>query len=88
MATALPMKGGAGNFAIDKCEEFVDEMGDREGTIIVKSDQESAIEYLIKGIVERRGEGKTIVEESPTQSSGSNGIVERAVQEIEGGLGR
>ena len=33
-----------------------------------------------------RGEGKTIVEESPVQSKGSPGIAERAVQEIEGGL--
>ena len=36
--------------------------------------------------MERRGEGKTIIEESPKQSSGSNGIVERALQEIEGGI--
>ena len=45
-----------------------------------------SIEYLVKGIVESRGEGKTIVEESPVQSHASNGVVERAVQEIEGGI--
>eukprot|EP00973_Karenia_brevis_P022352 3076035-Karenia_brevis.AAC.1 len=35
-------------------------------------------------IREDRTRGKTIVEEVPKKSKGSNGIVERAVQEIEG----
>ena len=30
--------------------------------------------------------GRTILEESPKQSTGSNGVVERAAQEIEGGI--
>ena len=34
--------------------------------------------------MENREEGRTVVEESPVKSSGSNGVVERAVQEIEG----
>ena len=38
----------------------------------------------MKELVEARAEGKTHVEESPTGSSGSNGIVEREVQEVEG----
>ena len=46
--------------------------------------QEESIKYLIKGIQEGRPEGRTIVEESPVKSSGSNGGVERAVQELEG----
>ena len=86
MATTVPMKGGTGMFAIDKCMEFVEELGDKEGTIIIKTDQENSIEYMVKGIVEARGEGKTIVEESPVNSHESNGVVERAVQEIEGGI--
>ena len=90
MATAVPMKGGTGRFAVDKCNDFIEEMGDREGTIIVKTDQEPSIEYLIKGIVEQRPEGRTIVEEAALQgreeNKGGNGIVERAVQEVEGGF--
>eukprot|EP00973_Karenia_brevis_P052751 7330993-Karenia_brevis.AAC.1 len=39
---------------------------------------------LIRGIQEERKEGKTVVEESPVKVKGSNGVVERAVQEIEG----
>ena len=62
--------------------------GDQAGTVVVKTDQEAAIEFLVKEIVkeivEERAEGRTLVEESPTKSSGSNGIVEREVQEIEG----
>ena len=34
--------------------------------------------------MEARPGGKTVVEESPVKSSGSNGIVEKGVQEIEG----
>ena len=43
--------------------------------------------FLVKDIVRERGDEKgcrTIVEQSPVASSGSNGLVERAVQSIEG----
>ena len=66
--------------------EFFEENGDSQGTIILKTDQEPAMEYLMKELVEARPEGRTIVEEAPKQSKGSNGIVERAAQEIEGGI--
>eukprot|EP00973_Karenia_brevis_P041884 5797802-Karenia_brevis.AAC.1 len=39
---------------------------------------------LVRSIQEERGEGKAVVEEAPKKVKGSNGIVERAVQEIEG----
>ena len=84
MATAVPTKGASGKFSVDKCLEFIDENGDREADIIVKTDQEPSIQYLIKDLLEERRDGKTIVEESPTKSSGSNGIVERGVQDVEG----
>ena len=77
MATTVPMKGSSGKFSVDKCMEFLDENGDREGTILVKTDQEPAIEFLVKELVEARPEGRTIVEESPKESKGSNGDVER-----------
>ena len=35
-------------------------------------------------MIEAREEGRTIVEESPVKSSGSNGRAERAVQTLEG----
>ena len=63
------------------------ECGDQSVGVVIKMDQEAAIRYLVKDIVAktRKEPGcRTIVEESPVASSGSNGIVERAVQTIEG----
>ena len=84
MATAVPTKGTTGVFSTDKVVEFIDECGCQHADIIVKTDQEPAIESLIKDVKESRGGQRTLVEESPVQSHGSNGIVERAVQAIEG----
>eukprot|EP00973_Karenia_brevis_P085715 11890750-Karenia_brevis.AAC.1 len=39
---------------------------------------------LVRSIQEERVEGKTVVEEAPKKAKGSNCIVERAAQEIEG----
>eukprot|EP00973_Karenia_brevis_P052495 7293901-Karenia_brevis.AAC.1 len=41
------------------------------------------MKYLVIGMGDERGHGKTIVEEAPVAVKGSNGVVERAVQEIE-----
>ena len=86
MATAVPNKGASGRFGTDKCLEFSEENGDGDNNVIVKKDQEPSMEYLFKDIRDQRPEGRTIPEESPVKSSGSNGIVERGVQEIEGGI--
>ena len=61
--------------------QFMDEVGDQAVEVIVKSDQERSIQFLVKDLIDQRKEGKTIPEESPVQSSGSNGVVERGVQE-------
>ena len=84
MASTVPVKGSSGKFGVDKCLEFIEENGDRDSNIIVKTDQEPSIECLMKDLIEHRVNGKTIPEESPVKSSGSNGVVERGVQEIEG----
>ena len=76
------MKGASGKFRTDKVLEFIEENGDREREVILKTDQEAAAEYLKKDILEERGEAKTIPEASPVTSSSSNGLVERAVQEV------
>ena len=92
MAEAVPVKGvGSGRFIVDRCLDFIKENGDAERDILIKTDQEPAIQLLIKEVVEARAEGKTLVEESPVKltasSSGSAGVVERAVQEMEGKIG-
>jgi hypothetical protein len=82
-ATAVPTKGSTGRFTIKKMLEFVEELGDGSQQIVVKTDQEPSIEAVVGELVKEREEGRTIVEESPKQSSGSNGIVERCVQGTE-----
>eukprot|EP00973_Karenia_brevis_P074422 10339972-Karenia_brevis.AAC.1 len=84
MATTVLQKGGRGMFAIDQCLDFVHENGDAKVDILVKSDTEEAMKLLIKSIQEERNESRTVVEEAPKKVKGSNGAVERAVQEIEG----
>jgi hypothetical protein len=87
MAAVVPEKGSKGKFVADKVLEFITECGNLKGDIVIKTDQEPAIKYLAKDIVLERGNEpgcRTIIEESPVGSSGSNGVVERAVQSVEG----
>eukprot|EP00973_Karenia_brevis_P002847 386287-Karenia_brevis.AAC.1 len=42
------------------------------------------MKLLVRSVQEERQESKTVVEELPKGSKGGNGVVERAVQEIEG----
>eukprot|EP00973_Karenia_brevis_P013073 1774155-Karenia_brevis.AAC.1 len=74
MATTVPHKGGRGGFAVDKCLDFMAEAGDHSGDILIKSDAEEAMRLLVKMIKEDRVKGKTVVEETPKGSKGSNGI--------------
>ena len=85
-ATAVPTKGLSGKFAVDRALEFLAEVGHMDRQVIIKNDQEPSIQYFIKDMVESRVSGRTHLEESPVKSSGSNGVVERAAQEIEGRL--
>ena len=52
----------------------------------MKNDQEPSIQYLFKDVRDQRPEGRTTPEESPVRSIGSNGVVERGVQEVGGGI--
>ena len=85
-ATAVPTKGSSGMFVVDKAVEFVEDTGDSSNVILLKTDQENSMKYFVKDFIEAREEGKTIPEESPVGSSGSNGIVERGVQAVVGQL--
>ena len=74
MAAVLPSKGSTGKFAADRAMEFITECGNESGDIIIKTDQEAAIKYLVKALVTERGDEKgsrTIVEETPVGSKGS-----------------
>ncbi len=63
-------KGPSGKFTVDKALEFIAEVGDMDGKIRIKNDQEPIIQYFIKGLVESRESGRSILEESPVKSSG------------------
>ena len=80
----VPTKGSDGSFAARQAIELMNECGNKDVDIILKTDQEPAIKYLVDDIMKNRTGAKTIPEESPKKSSGSNGIVERAVQTVEG----
>eukprot|EP00973_Karenia_brevis_P026122 3605150-Karenia_brevis.AAC.1 len=43
MATTVPQKGGRGMFAVDKCIDFIEEVGDSKRDILIKSDTEEAM---------------------------------------------
>ena len=85
MATVVPEKGSSGRFSAGKCLEFMEECGDGNCDVIVKTDQEPSIGILVQDIKEMR-ESRTVVEESPVGSHQSNGIIERSVQGVEGQL--
>ena len=84
MATAIPSKGGSGAYSVDKCVEFIEANGEKDAAIIIRSDQEASMQILVQEIIVNRNQARTVVEVSPSQSSGSNGVVEPAVQKIAG----
>ena len=87
MATIVPGKGSKGKFVADQVWDFIAECGYKSEDIVLKTDQEPAIKYLVKDMVLERGDEpgcRTLLGESPVGSSGSNGVVGRAVQTIEG----
>ena len=82
-AVVVPAKGSTGRYAARMVLDFIQECGDKDRDVIVKSDQEPAIKALVNDICMARTGAKTIMENSPVGSKGSNGIVERTVQMVE-----
>jgi hypothetical protein len=82
-AVVVPSKGATGSYAARMVLELVNECGDRDQDIILKTDQEPAIQFLVDDVCVNRTGARTIKELSPKGSKGSNGIVERAVQSVE-----
>ena len=82
-AIVVPSKGSTGRYAARMVMDLIGECGDKDQAIIVKTDQEPAIKFLVDDVCTARTGAKTIVEQAPKRSKGSNGIVERAVQSVE-----
>ena len=88
MSIMVPAKGRE-QFAVDRAVSFIEEIGFLHQDLIVKSDQESSVRAVVEEVGTARaalGSGKWIVEHSPVGSSQSNGVVERAVQSVQGQL--
>ena len=85
MSTVVPSKS-SGKFVIERVWAFMKELGIEGGDVIVKTDQEPAIKYLVEEIARRKAEvgGRWIRENSPVESHASNGVVERGIQSVEG----
>ena len=79
----MPSKGSTGRYAARMVIDLIEECGDKDRAIIVKSDQEPAIQFLVDDVCMFRTGANMIVEQAPKGSKGSNGIVERAVQSTE-----
>ena len=65
---------------------FLREIGCLQCDVVAKSDQEPAITSIVSEVGRIRaasGGGSYIVESSPVGSSGSNGVVERAIRSVE-----
>ena len=63
--------------------ELINECGDKDQDVILKTDQEPAIKFLVDDVCVNRTGARTIKECARQGSKGSNGIVERAVQSVE-----
>ena len=53
------------------------------GKLILKGDQENAIEDLMREVARHRGDLETVLEFSPVRDSSGNGLAEKGVQILE-----
>ena len=84
MALSAPLQTErtTGQFAAKRVMAFLKEIGLKGRELILK-EQEQAMKAVIDDVMKLRTGTRTIPEQSPVKSSGSNGIVERAIQSVE-----
>ena len=83
MASIVPIKGSSNEFPARRINAFIRELGLEGQDVVLRSDQEPALQDLLREVGKRRIPAKTFYEVSPVGSSASNGIAERGVQTIE-----
>ena len=69
-ATTVPAKGGKGRFDVNRILEFIAECGDGSNDIILKSDQEPSMQFLLKEVMLERGSASDLA-----PARGSSGIL-------------
>ena len=75
-------KGSGTQEAVDQVLRDLRRM-EHHGTIVVKTDQESAIIDLLRAVSKERGEARTVFATAARSDSKGNGEAEKAVQSIE-----
>ena len=84
MASVVPVKGSSHEFPAKRINAFVRELGLEAQDLVLRSDQEPALQDLLAEVDRRRVPAKTFYEVSLVGSSASNGVAERGVQTDEG----
>ena len=84
MASVVPVKGSSHEFLAKRIGAFIRELGLEGQDIVLRSDQEPALQDSLTEVGKRRTPAKTFHEVSPVGSSASNGVAERGVQTVEG----
>ena len=79
-AVVVPNKGLTGSYAARMVIELINECGDKDQDVILRTDQEAAIKFLVDDVCVNRTRARTIKECAPQGSKVSNGIVERVEQ--------
>jgi hypothetical protein len=86
MSTVAPTKT-TGEFIAKRIVAFLRECGCEMVDVVLKADQEPVMESIFKAVARERaakGAMRTVIENSPKGESQSNGVVERAVEAVEG----
>jgi hypothetical protein len=86
VSVVVPQKGTTGKYASREVINFIDNQGCTFKDVVLKSDQENAIKFVVDDVCVARPGAKTVKINSPARVKGSNGVIERAVQSFEGQL--
>ena len=84
MASVVPVKGSSNEFPAKKINAFIRELGLEAQDLVLRGDQEPALQDSLAEVGRRRVPAKTFCEVSPVGLPASNGVAERGVQTVEG----
>ena len=84
MASVVLVKGLSHELPAKRIVAFIRELGLEGQDLVLRSDQEPALQDLLAEVGKRQTPAKTFYGVSPVGSSASNGVAERGVQTVEG----
>ena len=84
MASIVPIKGSSNDFTAKRIGAFIRELGLEGRDLVLRGDQEPALQDLLKEVGRKRIPAKTFYDMSLVGSSASNGVAERGIQTVEG----